>query len=106
MSRRLVNIVLHTLIRTLLRFPLSQAGVNFDSKLSRENFVKMLGSRGVESAKKAPLIKFKTHDENYESNLRIPKQFDARKKWRKCRTIGVVRDQGLCGSCWVRIICI
>ncbi|KAG8223838.1 hypothetical protein J437_LFUL007859 [Ladona fulva] len=30
----------------------------------------------------------------------ISSTFDARQKWRRCRTIGTVRDQGLCGSCW------
>lgn len=79
-----------------------QAGINFDPKLSVENFVKLLGSKGVQAAKIASPDMFKTDDKAYE-NQRIPKFFDARKKWRKCFTIGEVRDQGKCGSCWVRI---
>lgn len=31
----------------------------------------------------------------------IPESFDARTKWPKCKTIGVVTDQGTCTACWV-----
>nr|BAD23812.1 cathepsin B-N1 [Tuberaphis styraci] len=78
-----------------------KAGVNFDPKLSIDSFVKLLGSKGVQAAKQASPDMFKTHDEAYNSwSNRIPSSFDARKKWRKCSTIGEVRDQGKCGSCW------
>ena len=30
----------------------------------------------------------------------LPKEFDSRKKWPKCKTIAQIRDQGHCGSCW------
>jgi len=64
----------------------------------------MLGSTGVESAKKASIDLFKTNDVAYKkSSGDIPKTFDARKKWKHCSTIGDVRDQGHCGSCWVRL---
>jgi len=30
----------------------------------------------------------------------IPETFDARTQWPNCPTIGEIRDQGSCGSCW------
>lgn len=30
----------------------------------------------------------------------IPSTFDARKQWPKCNSIGLIRNQGRCGSCW------
>ncbi|XP_015371589.1 PREDICTED: cathepsin B-like cysteine proteinase 4 isoform X2 [Diuraphis noxia] len=77
------------------------AGVNFNPNTPEEHFVKMLGSIGVESAKKASIDMFKTNDDAYDNDSgNIPRSFDARKKWRHCTTIGEVRDQGNCGSCW------
>ena len=32
----------------------------------------------------------------------LPETFDARQKWPDCPSIGTIRDQGHCGSCWVR----
>lgn len=34
----------------------------------------------------------------------VPESFDARQKWPDCPSIGDIRDQGSCGSCWVREI--
>lgn len=34
---------------------------------------------------------------------KYPKNFDARKHWPNCPTIGEIRDQGACGSCWVNL---
>ncbi|XGW24166.1 hypothetical protein V3C99_005957 [Haemonchus contortus] len=37
-----------------------------------------------------------------ESNAKeeIPESFDAREKWKNCTSIGYIRDQSNCGSCW------
>lgn len=32
----------------------------------------------------------------------IPDEFDARTQWSSCASIKEIRDQGACGSCWVR----
>lgn len=61
-----------------------------------------MGSKGVQGAKHASIDLFKTNDPAYDNIFhKIPRSFDARKKWRHCYTIGEIRDQGLCGSCWV-----
>ena len=31
----------------------------------------------------------------------IPQEFDARTRWSNCQTIGLIHQQGECGSCWV-----
>ncbi|CAH8428551.1 unnamed protein product [Schistosoma turkestanicum] len=33
-------------------------------------------------------------------NMRIPKFFDSRKRWKNCQSIRTIRDQSSCGSCW------
>lgn len=34
----------------------------------------------------------------------LPESFDARTQWPYCPTIREIRDQGSCGSCWVKIL--
>ena len=34
-------------------------------------------------------------------NQDIPENFDARQQWPHCPTVGEIRDQASCGSCWV-----
>lgn len=36
--------------------------------------------------------------------VQLPIDFDARQQWPNCPTIQEIRDQGSCGSCWVRTI--
>lgn len=41
------------------------------------------------------------NDSNAKNNKNLPKNFDARKYWPKCKSIAHIYDQGHCGSCWV-----
>ena len=38
----------------------------------------------------------------FAADMSLPKSFDAREQWPNCPTIKEIRDQGSCGSCWVR----
>jgi len=80
--------------------------VNFDPNTPKEHLLKLLGSKGVQTPNKINIKMYKSDDpEYYIENNKIPRHFDARKKWRRCNTIGRVRDQGNCGSCWVCTDC-
>ena len=37
------------------------------------------------------------------SGVKVPDSFDARDQWTNCPTLKEIRDQGNCGSCWVRV---
>ena len=41
-----------------------------------------------------------TIDSSRFDDEKLPEFFDARQKWPDCPTIGEIRDQGNCGSCW------
>lgn len=75
--------------------------MNFHPNTSKEHFLKLLGSKGVQIPNKNNIHLYKTEDPAYVYPDDIPMFFDARKKWSSCRTIGAVRDQGNCKSCWV-----
>ncbi|XP_050531266.1 cathepsin B-like [Daktulosphaira vitifoliae] len=75
-----------------------QAGQNFHPDTPLEYFKRLLGSRGVGGPKENDPVK--SHDPKYSSCHHIPKEFDARKKWKQCKSIGTIRDQGNCVSGW------
>jgi len=52
-----------------------------------------LGDSDGSSHKVAPL-------EDNDEDVSLPRNFDARKRWPKCKSIGMIRDQGPCGGCW------
>lgn len=76
-----------------------QAGRNFDSSLSKNYLTRLLGLRRREGGSLLPLRT--AEDYKHIPDAKIPKSFDARKKWPNCDGIKTVRDQGDCGSCWV-----
>jgi cathepsin B len=62
-----------------------------------EHLKKMCGTIMTPAKKLEPSIETVSHK---NENLVLPKEFDARKKWDSCPTIGTILDQGHCGSCW------
>lgn len=55
---------------------------------------------GVHPDSKYHMPKYEVHQ--IPENFELPKEFDSRAAWPMCPTIGEIRDQGSCGSCWVR----
>ncbi|CAL8089180.1 unnamed protein product [Calicophoron daubneyi] len=57
----------------------------------------MLGARRnpPDVRKKYPVV-----DRRPENGEPLPDEFDARKRWPNCKSIGMIRDQSSCGSCW------
>lgn len=58
-------------------------------------FKEILGARAIPESEKRdiPMV-------SHSRSLNLPKEFDARKAWPQCSTIGRILDQGHCGSCW------
>jgi cathepsin B len=74
-----------------------KAGINSIFKGMTLNDVKkkLLGARAINLIPgnfPAPRGKYELQD--------VPAQFDSRTKWPKCVTIGTIRNQAQCGSCW------
>jgi len=75
-----------------------KAKQNFPEYMTKEQIVRLLGSKSLKGVPKNPI---KENDSEYMEDSEIPKFFDARIKWKYCKTVGEVRNQGNCGSCWV-----
>lgn len=73
-----------------------KAGMNQQlSDYTVGQFKQILGARRTPQSEKRniPLV-------HHDRSLNLPKEFDARKAWPQCTTIGRILDQGHCGSCW------
>jgi len=69
-----------------------KAGQNFHPETSMTKIKSLLGTiRGK---------KFLPTKKPSNDVTALPTNFDARTNWPKCPTIGLVRDQSTCGSCW------
>ena len=38
--------------------------------------------------------------DDYDESVELPVNFDSRTQWSQCKSIGHIRDQSTCGSCW------
>jgi len=63
-----------------------------------------MGSIGFSNISRSHQDPVKTSDPLYDRLTKIDEQFDARRHWRHCKTMGAVRNQGRCGSCWVNTL--
>ncbi|CAH0548106.1 unnamed protein product [Brassicogethes aeneus] len=68
------------------------AGQNFDENMSRAHMKSLLGLREDFRRNRLPAL---TH-----VDTDVPENFDAREQWPDCKSIGQVKDQSVCGSCW------
>ncbi|KAH8286984.1 hypothetical protein KR054_000393 [Drosophila jambulina] len=74
-------------------------GRNFDKSVSEEHIRGLMGVH-PDAHRFALPEKREVLGELYQGAKDIPEEFDARKAWPNCPTIGEIRDQGSCGSCW------
>lgn len=69
-----------------------KAGKNFDG-VSVKYLKGLMGVHKNNDRYRLPSIRHQVPND-------LPESFDARQQWPKCTTIGQIRDQGSCGSCW------
>ncbi|CAH1405461.1 unnamed protein product [Nezara viridula] len=69
-----------------------KAGHNFDPNTPLSHFKRLMGVK--KSSETLPLR------EDHIIDFEIPEEFDSREQWPHCPTIGQIKDQGNCGSCW------
>ncbi|KAG8223837.1 hypothetical protein J437_LFUL007858 [Ladona fulva] len=73
-----------------------KAGKNFGPHVSMSYVKKLMGVHPDSKLHRLP-VKLEDY---LLSDEEIPENFDSRKQWPNCPTIGEIRDQGSCGSCW------
>ncbi|XP_001948185.1 cathepsin B-like cysteine proteinase 3 [Acyrthosiphon pisum] len=72
---------------------------NIDLNSAKEEHLMLLGKRGVAATFKSKLL-YKTRDPRYVAYGKISKEFDARKHWSQCKTIGEVYNDGNSDLSW------
>ncbi|XP_077553022.1 cathepsin B-like isoform X2 [Haemaphysalis longicornis] len=70
-----------------------KAGEKWDKHEQFPYYMGLLAHQGRTGKDRLPVY---TH-EDVEN---LPESFDARQKWPRCPSIGLIRDQGECASCW------
>jgi len=69
-------------------------------ELSRKDARKLMGTIMGKAAIRLPAKHRVLGDAHDKKDDPIPESFDARQKWPECPSIGHIRDQANCGSCW------
>lgn len=72
-----------------------RAGRNFDESVSMTYIRRLMGVHPDANRFRDPVMLHEIGDDD-----EFPENFDAREQWPDCPTIGEIRDQGGCGSCW------
>ena len=76
-----------------------KAGVNFGPAYKPEHLMGLCGT--IMGQKLLPVKKMGLlRGGKGRSGEDLPENFDSREAWPDCPSIGEVRDQGSCGSCW------
>jgi len=109
------------LCSTAWAFPSHDAGIRTDLKAFTDDMINYINGmettwkagenknfrhmsmsaiRGMMGVKMTGDIVLPVETNDHISNDDIPDEFDARKQWPNCPTIGDIRDQANCGSCW------
>lgn len=70
-----------------------KAGRNFANDVTLQHFENLLGLLDATGNDTMPIME-------HDLSLELPESFDARDHWPDCPTIGLIRDQSGCGSCW------
>ncbi|KAJ8968625.1 hypothetical protein NQ314_002205 [Rhamnusium bicolor] len=71
-----------------------KAGRNFDVNVPISHLRSLVGVLDEETE----ILPEKQHE--LIEAVKIPESFDARNEWPRCGSIGEIRDQAACGSCW------